>query len=295
MDVEDRRRRRVRAQRIAPRGTDVVQVVRDVCGIQAQDAAAARLAVRARCAGVTAADVDAAGLVRTWAWRNTLHLLAADDVPWALAAVGPWKKSARWRRLGLTEEVYARARAAILAALPASRAELRERLGADAEGQRLPHLTARLAREGRLELRLDDTYAPLELPPLPPREEALAELGRRYVAAFGPSTARDQRKWSGVTAPHAGGGGELAPPSVRLLPAFDTYLLGYADRADVVAPEHEKHVFPGGGWIHPVVLVDGRAAGTWRVAGGDVEVVLFEALPDLTEEIADVRRFLGSS
>jgi hypothetical protein len=279
----------VRAQRLAPRGRDVVEVVRHVCGIQAQDARAARLSVRARCADARAVE----GLVRTWAWRGTLHLLAPDDVPWVLAAVGPWKETARWRQLGLDEVVYERARAAILGALPATRAELRAALGPDGEGQRLPHLTARVAREGLLELRLDDTYAPLDLPPPPPREAALEELGRRYAAAFGPATPGDLAKWSGVRgAPHVTAEPEPAPPSVRLLPAFDTYLLGYASRAELVAREHERSVFPGGGWVHPVVLVDGRAAGTWRIEGDEVVVEAFEPLPDLGDEIADVLRFL---
>jgi hypothetical protein len=181
----------------------------------------------------------------------------------------------------------------MLEAIPATRAELRERLGPDGEGQRLLHLAARLAREGRLELRLDDTFAPLELPPFPPREHALEELGRRYAAAFGPSTRKDLAKWSGVRgAPHQPGDTEPAPPSARLLPAFDTYLLGYADRGEVVQPEHENRVFPGGGWIHPVVLVDGLAAGTWRLDRGEVVIDPFEPLPDLREETEDVRRFL---
>ncbi len=260
-----------------------------MCGIQAQDAAAARLSVRARCEGATAVE----GLVRTWAWRGTLHLLAPEDVPWVLSAVGPWRETERWRQLGLDEIAYERARATILDALPATRAELRERLGADGEGQRLPHLAARVAREGQLELRLDDTFAALELPPPPPRKQALEELGRRYATAFGPSAPEDLAKWSGVRgAPHEPGDPEPGPASVRLLPAFDTYLLGYADRSEVVAPEHAQRVFPGGGWIHPVVLVDGRAAGTWKIERGDVVVDGFEPLPGLADEIADVLRFL---
>ena len=181
----------------------------------------------------------------------------------------------------------------ILDALPATRAELRERLGPDGEGQRLPHLAGRAAREGLLELRLDDTYAPLDLAALPPREQALEELGRRYADAFGPSTAKDLSKWSGIR-------GRPTVPATRirrrrasrLLPAFDTYLLGYADRDDFVEPEHEARVFPGGGWIHPVVLVDGSVAGTWSLDGGEVGVEAFEPLPDLSAEVAEVERFL---
>src|SRR3954451_1859848 len=68
----------------------VAEVVRRLCGVQAQDARAARLAIRARTEGLVASDVDAeAAVVRTWAWRGTLHLLAREDVPWVLSLVAP--------------------------------------------------------------------------------------------------------------------------------------------------------------------------------------------------------------
>ncbi len=322
------RRLRLRAQRLEPRSRDgVLAAVRDVCGIQAQDARAARLSVRARAEGVTAADVAGAPeVVRTWAWRGTLHLLPVADLGWVLPLVAPpaiRSVGARWRQLGLDEDVYARAREVIVAALasgPRTRAELREALaaaGIDASGQRLPHLVARAAREGLLHHPLDGTFARLDPPAPVPREEALAELGRRYAAAFGPAGERDLAKWSGLPAADVRGawaaveagvgaaaeaeaGDVVAPdgPAVRLLPAFDTYLLGYADRADVVPPEHAARVFPGGGWIHPVLLVDGLAAGTWRLSGGAVEVEPFAPLTPavraaLEPEIADVERFLS--
>ncbi|GAA0727912.1 hypothetical protein GCM10010199_40770 [Dactylosporangium roseum] len=56
--------------------------------MQAQSMPAARLAVRARTAGLTAADVDAAlaagELARTWLMHNTLHLLVAADPVWVV-------------------------------------------------------------------------------------------------------------------------------------------------------------------------------------------------------------------
>jgi hypothetical protein len=78
---------------------------------------------------------------------------------------------------------------------------------------------------------------------------------------------------------------------VRLLPAFDTYLLGYRDRSHAVPEQHAKRVWPGGGWIHPVVLVDGVAAGTWNLEGVDAWAPIPEE--GLAEEIRDVERFLG--
>jgi hypothetical protein len=294
----------------------VGDVVRRLCGVQAQDAAAARLAIRARTEGLIAADVDAApDVVRTWGWRGTLHLLAREDVTWVHSLVAERANrsvASRWRTLGLDDSIYARARAAIverLASGPATRAELREELeaaGVDASGQRLPHLLRRVAFEGLLQHPLDDTFVALELDAgPPPREQALAELARRHAAGYGPATTADLAAFAGLpmrdaraavgdggAAPRAAGGGRGV---VRLLGAFDPYLLGYAGRGHVVAPEHARKVWPGGGWLHPVVLVDAMAAGTWRLDGGALRVEPFGAVPEegLAAEAADVGRFLG--
>ena len=332
---EHLRRLRLRSQRLEPRcGDGAAALVRAVCGVQAQDPAAALLSVRARTAALTAGAARAdPALVRTWAWRGTLHLLAADDLPWVLPLVAPAAMRgvhARWRRLGLDEATYARARRVAGEALAAegalSRTRLRERLaaeGVDASGQRLPHLVRRAALEGLLQLRLDGTVAALRLPPPLAREQALAALARRYLDAYGPAEPRDLAAWSGlpaadVRAAWAAVAEELVPvgrlwalseaptapaaTTVRLLPGFDTYLLGHRSRDDVVAPAHARSVRPGGGWIHPVLLVDGRAAGTWRTestaAAMTIAVSPFAALPvavrrGVEAEAEDVGRFLA--
>jgi hypothetical protein len=347
------RRARLRAQRLAPRSrSGAAAVVRAVCGIQAQDARAAALSVRARAEGLTAPEVEAArvrerAFVRTWAWRGTLHLVAAEDLAWVLPLVAPGavrSVRARWRQLGLDDDVYAHAREAILRALtgagPLTRAEIAERLaaaGIDPSGQRLPHLVGRAALEGLLchgpERDGEPAYVALRdwIGPLTdarPRGAALAELARRYLAAYGPAEPRDLAAWSGLPAADVRGAwaaveGELAEvevagrvawtlardaalprgepraPSVRLLPSFDTYLLGYRTRELSVAAEHAARVWPGGGWIRAVLLVDGRAAGTWRRTGAALAVTPFATLPQavlpgLEAEVADVGRFLGT-
>ncbi|HLZ60929.1 MAG TPA: crosslink repair DNA glycosylase YcaQ family protein [Ktedonosporobacter sp.] len=89
---------RLRAQLLIPQQheivPDVARIVEDVCGIQAQDAAAARLAIRARSTRWTAADVEQAQvqdrtIIRTWGQRGTLHLLATKDLGWLLPLYGP--------------------------------------------------------------------------------------------------------------------------------------------------------------------------------------------------------------
>jgi hypothetical protein len=64
---------------------------------------------------------------------------------------------------------------------------------------------------------------------------------------------------------------------VRLLPAFDQYVVAAPRDADAVLPgEHRARVYRPQGWLSPVLLVDGRIAGTWshEVAGGRVAVAV---------------------
>jgi hypothetical protein len=161
--------------------------------------------------------------------------------------------------------------------------------------------------------------------PLAP-EAALTELTRRYVQGHGPATPEDLAQWAGfgLAAARRGFGlvaGELvevetpagpawmprgaepAPPAVRLLPAFDAYLLGYRDRDLLLPRRFARRIQAGGGWIHATLVVAGLVAGTWRlrrrgahVVGVDVEP--FETLPEaaapgLETEVADVLRFLA--
>ncbi len=125
------------------------------------------------------------------------------------------------------------------------------------------------------------------------------ELVRRYLSAFGPATAADATKWSGLThlrlvlaeldglvtfedqrgrtlydledAPRPP---EDVRAPTRFLPRFDNALLSHADHERVLAPEHRPHVFTVNGIVHGTVLHDGFVVGTWRpeVAGDGTTV-----------------------
>src|SRR5437588_1340809 len=111
---------RLRAQRLAlppsDRITSVAHVVKELCGIQAQEVAAAALAVRVRSVGLVAANVEHArvqerSVVRTWGPRGTLHLLATGDLGWLLPLFGPIFVAGDRRRreeLGLDEDTCTR-------------------------------------------------------------------------------------------------------------------------------------------------------------------------------------------
>lgn len=351
---------RLRAQRLTSQQADEVKTVVGVAqvlgGIQAQDAQAAALAVRVRSRELGAADVERAQatehtVVRTWGIRNTLHLLAAEDLGWLLSLLGPVNIAGcqrRYAELGLDAEALAKGVRAICDVLErrgaCTRAEIVAHLasvGIRAEGQAVPYLLNRAALEGLICLGPDRsakvTYVLLSRwaktgSALAP-EAALAELALRYLSAYGPATLADLAAWSGmpmsqlrvgwqhiqaqVVEVEVGGASSwmlkthlawldepLAEgPLVRLLPAFDTYLLGYRSRDFMVSPEYAKRINAGGGMISPVVLVDGRAAGTWKIKRSrdhlEVLVEPFDRLapevePGLEAEAADLGRFLGT-
>ena len=53
-----------------------------------------------------------------------------------------------------------------------------------------------------------------------------------------------------------------------LLPGFDEYILGYADRAIAMDAATTERVVPGGnGLFRPTIVVDGRVVGTWGLGG----------------------------
>ena len=163
---EQVRRLRLRAQRLGSPPDDVVprvaDIVRDAAGIQAQEMPAAALSVRARGAGLKAADIERAlvderSIVWTWGQRGTLHLLPAEDIGWLLPLLGPIfnRPSRRRLELGLDEEIGARGVRAIRDLLagwgPLTRAELAGHLsarGIPTAGQAMAHLIHRATLEG---------------------------------------------------------------------------------------------------------------------------------------------------
>ena len=140
----------------------------------------------------------------------------------------------------------------------------------------------------------------------PDRDEALAQVVRRHLRAFGPAGAEDIAAWTGIGVAavrtvlnghrrdlvtyEAQDGRRLhdlrglplpdedtpAPP--RLLPWFDGVLLGFAPtrRSRVLDDEHRSAVYLRANLqVRPTFLVDGRIAGTWSV-----QVAARESRPD---------------
>jgi len=312
--------RRHRLDRRAPAGS-LVAVTRELCGVHAQIAASAELALWARVEGVRRDEVREAleeerSLVKTWAMRGTLHLLASEDLPLYVAVLGPrWDDpGGAWLRgFGLTMKQYDAILESVpraLGARPLTREQLADKL-AELAG---PAVRERIlsgwgallkpsARRGDLcfgpnrgrnvTFVRPDRWLRLRGLPRVDREEALREVVRRFLSAYGPATADDLGRWLGfrgaepkrmlqalgderVEVDIAGGPAWLlardleelrtasAPKSVRLLPAFDPYVVGFRPRGLLVDAAHEPRIFRPQAWFSPVVLVAGRAVGTWE-------------------------------
>ena len=266
----------------------LVEVVRDVCGIHAQVLGSAELQLAARVEGSTQADVRAAlweerTLAKAWTLRGTLHLHPADELSlWTAArrAVSPLQPEAA--------EIVA-----VIGEVLRGRRLTREEL-ADAVLERVPTAPREQLLSGWGSFVGDASVEGLLCfgPPagakvtfvhtedwLPPQrawepEEALREVVRRYATTYGPVRRTQVRQWLAARRelpdPEPVAPEPAAPSgSVRLLPEYDPYVMGFREREQLVPPEvraqvaaHGKGRYEGPAGT-PFLVVDGLCAGIW--------------------------------
>jgi hypothetical protein len=162
-----------------------------------------------------------------------------------------------------------------------------------------------------------------------PQAEARHEVLRRYLKAHGPSGRDDFTWWMGLQPGElktawTEAEGELVEVGpgrfllsedaetlskratvdrVRLLPAFDPYLLGHRERSHLVEARHSSRVYRKQGWISPAIAVDCRVSGVWAHVrkGKRLEVTAQPFTPLarrvkelIAEEAQALGRFLGA-
>lgn len=324
---------RLQRQRIAgAKFASPAEAVSWLGAMQAQDYTAALWAIGLRMRDATLAQVEQAiaerRIVRTWPMRGTLHFLAAEDVRWMSALMAPRviasNKSRLQREFDLDDAVLARCRKTLVKALRDGQRLTRsdvyaklEEAGISTARQRGIHITGRLAQEGLLCLgpRADKQPTFVLLDEWIPdsrtmeREQALAELARRYFHSHGPATAQDFAWWSGLTVKDVQLAIELAaadlaqeiiggrlylhsgvePESAEdvsgdphLLPSFDEYLVAYKDRSEAMEARFSQQVIGINGLFNAGIVVGGRIVGTWKRSidktGVTVELSPFRAL-----------------
>jgi hypothetical protein len=330
-----------------PRRSTPAELVSWLGAVQAQEYQPAKwgLALRLRANNSDAAieqALDQGEILRTHVMRPTWHFVARADVGWMLqltAARVHRAMSTYNRHHGIEAASQVRAAAVFERALAGNRTLTRRelgdhlaRVGYRASGTQLALLTMyaeleglicsgpRRGREFTYALLSDRAPAPRRLD----RDEALAELSRRFFSSHGPATIRDFVWWSGLTSADgrrgigmirarsetADGvtywtlgqvrvGAERRP--VHLLPIYDEYLIAYRDRAAV--PHGPGNIASGRQSVtfQHAVISDGQIAGTWRTAsqGSARAVRIFPSRAlaaaerrAITDEVARYGRFL---
>ena len=302
--------------------TAAMGVVERLCGLHAQVMSSAELTAWARLEDLPSDSVRNAlwkthSLIKLWAMRGTLHLLPARDLGLWLGALGTYEHYLKplWlRNFDISRKELESLIAAIEQAL-AGQLMTREQLATEIErttrskgvkekiqGSWGPYLKP-ASFQGKLCFGPSDGQRVRFTSPagwvrgglsLVDGDQALREVTRRYLGAFGPGTREDLARWWGVQ-PAQGGRmldaleGEIVPVDVdgsagwmlkrhareaatsepvqaaRLLPGFDMWVIGAArGSAALLDPANKKRVYRNQGWISPVLLVNGRMEGVWK-------------------------------
>ena len=290
----------------------IPRLLEQMAGLQAQYAPSMYIGLWSRLEGFARADLTRAledrSVVQATLMRSTIHLVSREDF-WPFAQATRAARRAHWLRATKSEEApIARAAETLRAALGGGgtmrRKEVEALLGK--EEARAVGLWADLVRvppSGTWERRRADLYGLAEDwigPPDIEEPEAQEHLARRYLAGFGPATAKDVASFTGLApreveavlaritvARH----GELvdlpgaplpdpdtpAPP--RFLGTWDASLLVHARRAGLLPEQHRGKVFHvKAPQSHPTFTIDGAVAGTWRYEQGRIELSPFARL-----------------
>ncbi|GHO47774.1 winged helix DNA-binding domain-containing protein [Ktedonospora formicarum] len=259
--------------------------------------------------------LEARHVVRASSLRGTLHLLMAEDYLW----IHPLLRSTLNRNLhlfarkaqGFELDRFVKVMQAYIQEQPRTGVELRAKMEEFFPGMG----KQQIADAVRMHLALIQilpagmwgfTGKPAHIQasawlgqPFASPQEGLHDLIRRYLAAFGPASARDIQAWSGLTGIQSSlealrpelqiyrdeQGKELfdlldapippaeTPAPVRFLPAFDNLIYGYADRLRVITNAYRPFISHGN-IVVQVFLVDGFVHGLWKTERRDTSVTL---------------------
>jgi hypothetical protein len=300
-------------QLIGSRFENPADVVGWLGAVQSQDFAGGKWALGMRLPGSTEASIEQAftdgSILRTHVMRPTWHFVTPADIRWMLELTAPRVNALAayyYRQLELDEAVFQPCMKVMIKALEGGNQLTRDELGTlfkqasvNTNDLRLAYIVGwgelagivcSGARRGKqFTYALLDERAPQTKPML--RDEAVAELTRRYFTSHGPATLQDFVWWSGLLMVDAKAGIEavksqleceaidgqtywfapttsIAPPelpTVYLLPNYDEYTVGYSDRSAIYEGEVPNHLDPRGAiLLNYVIVMDSQVIGAWR-------------------------------
>jgi hypothetical protein len=308
------------------------EVVQWFGAVQAQEYPGATWGIAQRMDGLTQTAIDQAyaegAILRTHTMRPTWHFVTPADIRWLLKLTSPRVHAVNasyYRKLELDDGVLTRSITVLTNALQGGTYLTRSELAAALEQAgiirtaddrlRLTYLVMHAELEGLIcsgAMRgKQHTYALLDerVPPtkMLAREEALAELTRRFFISHGPATVKDFAWWSGLSPADVRAGLELsksqletarveghdywfglatqplpvASPIAHLLPAYDEYTIAYKDHSAILDPDYTELVVVAFGIV---IVIDGQIVGAWkRVIEKDHILLTLDPFRGLTE------------
>lgn len=288
----------------------VGEVVSWFGAVQSQDFEGAKWAVGQRIEGSTDAMIqqayDKGEILRTHVMRPTWHFISPADIKWMLALTAPRVNAAcagTFRQMQLDDKTFKTSHSVITKALqkkqPLTRNELKmilqqKKIRTDeirlislllkAEIDQLICSGPKQGNQFTYMLLDDRAKASKNFN----KEEALAELTKRYFNSHGPATIKDFAWWSGLTITDSKNAIELIKsdlqhetvekesywfsaslPAIKefksgfhLLSAFDEYTVAYKNRNMILhkasAAQNSLET------LNPVILEKGRVIGKWK-------------------------------
>lgn len=308
----------------------VVSAVEHLVGLQAQAPFSPYYQLWSRLSGFVPDDLAKPLLdrqvVRIVVMRGTIHLVSAADCLTLRSLTQPIMDRDLQTNItyspalkGLDRDTFRAVARRLLDDSPMTMAEMGPRLSEHFPG-RDPKSLAHAARgalalvqvppravwgmSGQTRLTPAESWLGRELQPNP----SLADMARRYFAAFGPASVADLQTWAGLTKLKEvvatlrpslrvfrdDDGKELfdlpdaprpdpdatAPP--RFLPDFDNLIRSHADRRRVINDDNRKWMNTRNGVTPHAVLVDGEVSGSWRISrasgAATIEIQQFRTL-----------------
>ncbi len=290
--------------------------LKDIVGwmgaMQAQDFAMIKWAIGVRLPNSTEKIVETAinngEVIRTHLLRPTWHIVSSDDIYWILDLTAYKIKASlksRHNGLELTEKVLSKSNSIIEKALSERDYLSREELVTKLKNAKIS-ISENRASHLLFHAELDgiacsgpikngkQTYALLEkrVPRTKyfSKEEALANLAKKYFSSRCPATVQDFIWWSGLSVSDAKRAFEMIKDdfisetigsqtyllsnsffspvrekeSIYLLPAFDEYIISYKDRSASLPFENHKKAVSNNGIFRPIIVINGQVTGIWK-------------------------------
>ena len=322
--------------------TEPDQIIKQLGAVQSQDYSGAKWALGQRLKNATTdAAIDKlfneGKILRTHILRPTWHFVAPEDIRWMLALSAPRVHTVNgfmYRQQGLDRTIIKKSYAVLEKVLQGNNYLTRTELGSafqeagikNAESIRLGYFMMSAELDGIIcsgpRRGKQFSYALLEerAPKVKTltRDEALAELTRRYFATRGPATLHDFTWWSGLTMADANQGIEsvksqfvseaidgktywfdssVSPveeksPTSHLLPNYDEYFIGFKDRS-AIGKVAKRAGIKGDApsFLAHIIILDGQIVGGWRRAmrkdAVQVEFMLITTLTKAQKQAVD--------